>query len=130
MCAPALRRCRRHDHAGGPEASILRRWSGRERGTGDALVTRCRHGTEGWRHTRRQREAHTRAGAHGQWAMLARSAVSAPGLGAPLRRRLGLLVVYGLGMMIGAGVDVVIGDVVAHAGAFAVAGVRAGLTAL
>ena len=69
--------------------------------------------------------------------MIQRSPVSDAVPGTGLSRSLGLclLVLYGLGVIIGAGVYVVIGDVIAHAGmfavsAFAVAGALAGLIAL
>jgi basic amino acid/polyamine antiporter, APA family len=69
--------------------------------------------------------------------MRIRRAVSAPIQRSGLHRSLGLglLVLYGLGMIIGAGVYVVIGDVMAQAGpmavcSFALAGMFAGLVAL
>src|SRR5262245_26363632 len=70
-------------------------------------------------------------------AMRIRRTVSAPIQRSGLHRSLGLclLVLYGLGMIIGAGVYVVIGDVMAQAGpmavcSFALAGMFAGLVAL
>jgi amino acid transporter len=74
---------------------------------------------------------------NGQREMSKRRAVSdtVPGAGLSRSLGLGLLVFYGLGIIIGASVYVVIGDVIAKAGAvavcaFAVAGVLAGLIVL